>query len=426
MDINRLYRLAFAFKATKLWKKIWDDQIFAVRHRDGSIGCCSVWGMMGDPALTVYPEDALSTMVFFEDVDNPAAPWKHLEKSMGRRGVCCALKSKADMPPANAEAVTAYCKANKIRLSGPNACPSLERLDTLKLPWQLEEDDDAMRLEDGLEAALAVAEKLEEQGAVALGLVPGSPFGREIPLLERTDDGFAFRSITLPVPAQPEYPSPRIADELLLTRVNRKKERVGMWNCCLIPHPSAMTAEDIQPGELPDTPPFFAYVLLVQDDASGKILFASLAHNLQDKLAQMCWELLRFMQENGRPSAMYAMDARTAAILKTSMAQVGVRVELSIDNPRMFDAAIEYYRHFGALGNWQEDDPEEDDPFTYADGIEEDPEAEFALNALMERPDILHNMPDEILRELMHMLIEKPARREVTTLVFEEWMRRFL
>ena len=54
--METLYRLAFAYKKTKLWKKLSDGQLFAVALSDGETGYCSVMGALGEHiALALYP-----------------------------------------------------------------------------------------------------------------------------------------------------------------------------------------------------------------------------------------------------------------------------------------------------------------------------------------------------------------------------------
>ena len=48
MASDKLYKLAFQYKNTKLWKKLYDDEIFAVKLPDGKTGYISIMGMAGD------------------------------------------------------------------------------------------------------------------------------------------------------------------------------------------------------------------------------------------------------------------------------------------------------------------------------------------------------------------------------------------
>ena len=55
MAREKMYELAFQYKDTKLWQRLYDDEMFAVRLTDGEIGYCSVMGMMGEHlALGLY------------------------------------------------------------------------------------------------------------------------------------------------------------------------------------------------------------------------------------------------------------------------------------------------------------------------------------------------------------------------------------
>ena len=66
---DSLYDLAFQYKEARLWKKLWDTELFAVALDDGNIGYCSVMGRNGGHnALAVYPGDAgLESLRSIED-----------------------------------------------------------------------------------------------------------------------------------------------------------------------------------------------------------------------------------------------------------------------------------------------------------------------------------------------------------------------
>ena len=52
---DKLYELAFAYKKTKLWDKIWKDQLFAVKLTDGKMGyVCAERGVESAYALKLF------------------------------------------------------------------------------------------------------------------------------------------------------------------------------------------------------------------------------------------------------------------------------------------------------------------------------------------------------------------------------------
>ena len=48
MFSDKLFELAFIYKKTKLWKMLWDSEIFAVSLPNGEIGYCCVMGAIGE------------------------------------------------------------------------------------------------------------------------------------------------------------------------------------------------------------------------------------------------------------------------------------------------------------------------------------------------------------------------------------------
>ena len=48
MGLERLYELAFQYKKTKLWEKISDSHIFAIRLSDKQMGYIAVTGANGE------------------------------------------------------------------------------------------------------------------------------------------------------------------------------------------------------------------------------------------------------------------------------------------------------------------------------------------------------------------------------------------
>ena len=52
---DQLYDLALAFRKTKLWKRLYDSELFAVSLSNGQTGYCCVMGYLGEhTALAVY------------------------------------------------------------------------------------------------------------------------------------------------------------------------------------------------------------------------------------------------------------------------------------------------------------------------------------------------------------------------------------
>lgn len=417
MEKNRLYQLAFEFKATKLWKKIWETQLFAVRHSDGSIGYCSVWGMLENPVLVLYTAEEMDYLCELDEVVEADQPWVRHEHEMRQRGIRCALINKDMMPPPNLEEMQAYCKANGVRLRGANACPSLEKLSRYRMPWVLDAADE-IRLAEALEAAIEVAGRLKNSSPESLGIFEGDPWDRPVPLLCKKDGIFQWSTVALPPkPKKPALPAPRVTNELLVARINKMKKSAAAWNCMLIMHPKAMLDTPMTEDGNLTSAPMFGHVLLIQDASSGLILQGVMVRDFIMEARSLCEDLLNTMLEHGRPAKIVAPDERTKQLIFTAASQVRVPVEVDPASKAIYNAVKDYYIHFDAPVGWYDDD---DDP-----GFSEE-RATDELEHIVLDLRTLSAMPDDVLKELMHMLIENPLKREIVETVFDEWMRRFL
>ena len=72
MYSERLYSLAFAVRKTKLWKTLYDNELFAVSMSNGEIGYCSVMGALGEHlALALYiGSEGLDSYRLFQEANH--------------------------------------------------------------------------------------------------------------------------------------------------------------------------------------------------------------------------------------------------------------------------------------------------------------------------------------------------------------------
>ena len=422
MSRDRLYQLAFEYKKTKLWKKIGKEDLFAVQFSNGRLGYCSAEGMFQteDLGLFIYFENGMydfyqSTQDVFE-----LRPWERLELETRRNAIGCVFRCKGEMPPGRADEMTAYCKANKIRLSGANACPSFERLLPYRMQWYSSEAEEAM-IGEALEAALDVADKLKNAKPEKLGLVRARREGVKIPLLVRQGGGFVWKSCTTPKASAPKLPSPRVRHELLVMRVRKQKKTDAEWNCAMIVHPQMMLPEKPPVGAELTEPPILPMIFFVQDGDTGEIIGTYMDHMYPASAEDFCNVLLQMMMEHGKPDSINALDERTELLIRTAAGQVGIRLRRDESNSFALEMLKNYYIHFnGPYVDMLYDDDEDDDYDDFPDDME------YAELAKMLAQISLDDIPDDVLRDMMHTLIEKPMPRDVTLKVFNEWMKRFL
>lgn len=315
---DNLYEAAFTFRETKLWQQLYDSQLFALKHSDGTIGYCCVMGMMGEHfALAVYPgAEGLAAYRRMGTRRSGMSDFENDELTFSQDCVMCSFENKDEMRPGELAEARLYCKVHGITLRGENAYPKFQRFRPNYYPWSLEDTKDQAYLLEALQACLDVYKKLETAYAEDLGFTEGAPFDRSIPLLKRRGRGWTWGLHDFPEPAPIVYPTATVEDELRLERIKKagaakgvsvtatgakkattrkkpsasdpsgivKRRSAGQeWACDVLMYPSATRQED-DPGNdaaeddtaEPLKAPFFPYLLMVIDHNGGKALHAAL------------------------------------------------------------------------------------------------------------------------------------------------------
>jgi hypothetical protein len=218
MISDTLYDLAFQFRQTKLWKKLYDSQLFAVRHADGSIGYCCVMGRLGEfLALAVYPgEEGLDT---YRQLGRDRSKMRVVESheiALSQRCAMVAFENKGELRHREKKEVSAYCAARGLTPRGRKAYPQFQQSRPQCLPWYLDDPDDQAHLAEALEAAIEVSNRLMTATPEALGFTEGAPFDRTIPLLEKQEDAFRWGEMVLPEPLPVVYPSADASDDFCI------------------------------------------------------------------------------------------------------------------------------------------------------------------------------------------------------------------
>lgn len=390
--MDTLYRLAFAYKKTKLWKKLSDTQLFAVALTDGETGYCSVMGALGEHiALAIYPgTPGLRSYSMIAAGPSAAEGLHAMEFALAQDCLMCSFENKDMLEEFEIAGLRAYCAANGLTLRGAHAWPRLLRCRPFHLPWTLQEDEKG-RMAEGLEAALEVARRLETATADSLGLEKGPPFDRDIPLLVKTETGYDWQTVSLPPQTEPVYPAGGPLYDLLLKRASMKRERAGVWACDTFLLPEPVCREEDGPEGGPDEPaPVFPWVQLVLDVDSGMILDTTMCAGGEDYAEQFPNKLLELIGNLGKPRRMLVETERTAALYRDLAKRVGFPLELVDRCGDLDDALDDFFDHFSSEGDCGGDE----DLLELPSGVME------LLAALFRSAGDFSDLPDEMLMVL--------------------------
>ncbi len=413
--MDELFDAAFEYKELKLWKELWDDQIFAVRCRDGTTLYACVMGKNGEyTAIAFYiGAEGLDTM---RNMRDSAAflfldASERLEIMLCQDCLSCSFDSMDALRPTEKAQLRNYCKRKGRKLRGANACPHLERYLPNHVPWNIREEQDKQHLLEGLRAACTVAKALQERGVEAetLGLFGNPELEGSCPLLVAEDEGWSWQKTELPEEPESFYESPTLT-ELEAKRLKQRKSR-GSWamGVFLMPRPVVGGGEAAyEPGdEEPYNAPFYPFMLCAIDITSGMSVFHELTSE-EGSFRGLMQGVVKAIGKHGCPATIQVQDERTEAFCKAWTGQLGIRLQFQDEIP-----ALEDFKEKVLL---------------FAEKDEGEAEAEILqeISEAMDDPEYLPGLEDEDLMMLCMLAEQVSVPEQFKSKVMKEARRRGL
>lgn len=391
-----LYDLALAFKKSKIWKKLWDAQLFAVEHSDGTIGYCCVMGRGGQHlALAVYPgaEGMHSYRMMSIDAEG-MTPLEIRELAFSQNCVMVSFQNKSTLMEEEQAELNAYCLDRGILLRGQKACPQFEKFRPMHFPWSLDDPTDILRLKEGLSAALEVSRRLEAANAEALGFTGGIPYGRNIPLLTLRKGQYIWQVMPLPRPLKITFPSIDIQDDSALSRLKKAKAGGDEWAAHVFMHDVPVTDETMPDGRIAKKPkkaPVLPMLLMIMDNRTGMILGILMTQVPEEYAEELGPKVIDLMLNLGKPARILVKDERTKALFKVLCRQMGIQLKLSESMELMDETLTNMADAF-------------DQRAESADSLREMEEQIRQSLEYLEQLPSLKEIPEAMLRELMGLL----------------------
>ena len=343
MKKDDLYEAAFRYKKSKLWNKLWDNDVFAVHLSNGHIGYISIMGKNGEyNALGLYLDNAgFQSYRIIANAGVSDSEFRNHEMLLQQRCLHMALESAQDLPPEEANEVRAYAKGNGIRLTGKNAFPHFIKYEPNCYPWKIKSESDMSAIYEALIAASLLAEALTKTDKKSLGIFPVGPESEEVPLfcvsgneISRIGDAF------LPGDLVEEYEYV-IAENQLAVAAVKKLPKKGIWE-------SELTRMLEPAQDSPDEAPYYPTLLMVVESKSYYILPVPLTAHVEEEPQELLLFYAQAWKELGScPKELRCRDERTYAILKDFSEKTGVKISIYTKPMRALDAAEDkLYYHF--------------------------------------------------------------------------------
>jgi len=316
VDISpELYEASFRYRQTKLWKKLYDTEMFAVQLSNGETGYCTVMGNAGEHiALALYiGQNGWNS---FEKLmnNNDFSPSGMFDIFISHDCIQCELVCKADMPTDALEKVQAYAKANGISFRGKNSYPNFVRYAPYTAPCSLADSQDQKFITEALLASIEVSEKLENNKSKSSLGFDDVGFSAEMPFLKLTENGWIWNKIKVPEKTETEYPVPKFKNSSKF----KKLEKRDNLECEVVYLQAPVIPED---SEIPQFP---AILLTVNTEDNKAIPVDPICD--YDKNAD---KILKYFTENLLknkfcPKSITVRDKRTEMLLKDFCDKCGI------------------------------------------------------------------------------------------------------
>lgn len=377
---NKLYQLAFAFRKAKLWKALYDSELFAVTLPDGEVGYCCIMGAAGEHlALALYVGNSgLDNYRLLQEVGNMEVhPLKAYEIMLSQDCLQCSFENKDMLSPEELSAARTYASEHQFALRGANAFPQFVSYHPASHPWPVSDQRDIRLLCAALEAALEVSKRLKGADKIRLGFREGPAHDRSIPLLTRSGEGFVWSLHPLPSKQPAQYPEPTLNNDLLLARLRKTKKRSGIWVCDVVLMPQPMMEDDA-------TAPIFPYTLLLAVCETELALPTEVISNYESECETLLRALGNRMLEHGIPKEIRVVDERTYALLKNLASALKIKLILQTEDDLLNEMEMDFLEYTSAQT---------------ADTVEE-AAAEFVEVFLTLDDDSLLSLPNELWEQL--------------------------
>lgn len=389
---DRLYALAFEYKKTKLWKILYDMELFALKLSDGRIGYISIIGASGeDCAVSLYiGEEGWNSFCAVTKADEyKLSPLEFQEEVLKQSCLQCAFEKKEELSKKEQEQARRYARAHGIQFRGKNAYPRFVKYQPNRYPWYLQEEKDKEDLCEALAGAIEMAKLLEKSSKQELGICSLAGEEDEILMLEFQGEACSLSKIKLPEKRQEPVPLPENGNEIGMGNLKKMKKN-GIWECEILQYP-----EPVQ--DHPEEVPYFPYFLLMVETATEYMLPVSPIEYYRETPEELLNLMIEaFLKEELCPREIRVCEERTYAFLESFCRKLKIKLSMKEELLVLRKMECEFLQYF------------------YMGDEEEMEEVANLLNYALESGQIkTEDLPEELVEEIK-VLLEQEALPEET------------
>lgn len=318
--MDKFYELAYEYRKTKLWKKISEDQFFAIRLKDVQIGFINIMGAGNEYNainLTIGEDNLLNFKKVIES-NMDYSNYDYFVSTLLLENHQLIFGNKDDLDPGEVKEVRKYKKEHGIKITGALTFPFFRKSEKFSPLKQFDNEKDYSYIKQAISASIDLSKILGDSNADDLDIysIYDEP---SIMVLEKEGESYRIKdSINVEWNKENIFPVGNIIDISTLRKI-KKSKKSGQMECQLIVFP--------EPVEDSDFVPHYPQTLLAVDKRSGEAISTNpveyYTKNPND-IANSFFEML--LNIDLIPEVINVPDQRTFNLLKEICASSNIKI----------------------------------------------------------------------------------------------------
>lgn len=331
---EQLYEKAFQYKKEKLWKILWDTDIFAVKLKNDEVGYVSIMGHGGEYcALALYIGDKgfRSFRALAGGISFTGSEFKDHEFILQQKCLHVALVNRDELAQEELEEVCAYAEQKGIKFKGVNAYPQFIKYEPNYHPWEIVKEEEQEALCRAIEVAILLANELRDKTPDALGIQSIGPDTLEVPMFDIKEGKLIQKgSALLPQDEEVHYEPVIATNEIALASVKRLPKN-GVWEAELV-----RLLEPLKTSE--EGAPYYPLLLFVVERESYYVMPIAMVGDDDNEFSELLEKFLECCRDQKIcPKEISVRDERTFALLSDFCKKAQVKISISEDDMLALD-----------------------------------------------------------------------------------------
>lgn len=320
--MDKLYELAYEYRKTKLWKKISEDQFFAIKLIDGQIGFINIMGAGNEYNainLTIGDDNLLKLVKIIEN-NMDYSDYDYFVSTLLLENYQLIFANMGDLNPDEVKEVRKYKKEHGIKITGALTFPYFRKSDKFSPLKQFDNEKDYSYIEQAISASIGLSKILANTNADDLDIysIYDKP---SIMVLEKERESYKIKDrVNVDWNKENIYPVANIINISTLKNI-KKAKKSGQMECQLLVFPEAIENSNFVP--------YYPQTLLAVDKRSGEAISTDPVEDYTknpNEIANSFFEML--LNLDLIPEVINVPDQRTFNLLKEICASSNIKISV--------------------------------------------------------------------------------------------------